>query len=269
MKYVGLVMCFCALFSVPSGAQEQMPSYEMPIERLDELLMAERPPLLIDLRSPQAYMRIHIPNSLNIQPFALTSKAFLRGKSLLLADEGFHTARLEQLCRQLSEAGLDARYLFGGLLAWQSAGHRLQGDVFAMRELSLIPPQDVIAEPLDASWLIIDASAAPSGLFPQAVSCPSQEAHDAPAFRACVQAALAAQPDGRVRALLVLNETGQHYDEIDALLQNAGVALRWYLRGGAQAYRREVALQQRIAAGRDSSASVCTRASDCLPCSRR
>ena len=156
------------LFSVPSGAQEQMPSYEMPIERLDELLMAERPPLLIDLRSPQAYMRIHIPNSLNIQPFALTSKAFLRGNALLLIDDGFHPARLEQLCRQLSERpGLDARYLSGGLLAWQSAGHRLQGDVFAHAG-ALTDPAEGFARRTARARLAAHRrpSAAPSGLFP-------------------------------------------------------------------------------------------------------
>lgn len=119
---------------------------------------------VVDLRSPAAFARDGIPGSINVKPYALASKAFLRDTPLLLVDEGYHAAALASLCAALKSEGFrDVHALFGGIQAWR----RRHGAI----PVSYVPAREFFKERGYRYWLIVDASgrAEARKLFPAAL----------------------------------------------------------------------------------------------------
>ena len=64
--------------------------------------------LLVDIRPAAAFERLRIPGSLNVPLFAIKAKTFLKKYDLVLVDEGYRYAQIEEACRHLRRAGFPA-----------------------------------------------------------------------------------------------------------------------------------------------------------------
>jgi rhodanese-related sulfurtransferase len=165
---IAFVIGVLAGFSTSIGrvAAQQPPTSAISVDAVAQQLQEKQNLVLVDVRDSQAFEQVRIPGSLNIPLFAVKTKAFLKSKPLVLVDEGSHPRQLENACKQLQQAGFDARFLFGGLNAWQAWSANvhllpLQGDVFAQKALNTMPPRALFAEREGKYWLLIDVSANP------------------------------------------------------------------------------------------------------------
>lgn len=98
---------------------------------LAEQLASERPPHLIDVRTPGEFASCHIPGACNI-PLDILRKQrseitrCLTGPVVLVCQSG---QRAEQACRCFGEIGVaETHVLRGGMAAWQQAGQPIQDD---------------------------------------------------------------------------------------------------------------------------------------------
>ncbi len=87
---------------------------------------------LVDVRSREDFERLYIPGSVNIALFVVKTKTYLKSAPVVLVNEGFRYAELEDECRRLAKRGFKVSILDGGLPAWQRKGGQLTGDLFAL-----------------------------------------------------------------------------------------------------------------------------------------
>ena len=200
----------------------------------------------MDIRPPQAFAQVRIPGSLNIPLFAIKTKTFLKGKPLILVDEGYRPRQLADACEQLTRAGFTARFLFGGLAAWQTSGGRMQGDAFARNGLNQLSPQAFFAVRESADWLVIDASVGTlpaiqeSGLpvFPIAQRIPFQR-NRPEQFAADVEHTVThVSPRPKRLLVVIFNQDGSEYGAIERALCPTSIAPVFFLEGGWAALTR-------------------------------
>ena len=83
--------------------------------------------ILVDIRNAEQFSSYRIPQSINIKAKQLSSKAFLKNKSVVLVNKGFSVAKMENLYKKLLAVGFNQiSILDGGLNAWRQAGEKLE-----------------------------------------------------------------------------------------------------------------------------------------------
>ncbi len=79
--------------------------------------------LLVDVRSEDSYRESTISGAVNIPLYALKTKSYLKGKHLLLFDDGSNPRKLVSECRKLiSNYGMKISVLKGGIRQWNNSG---------------------------------------------------------------------------------------------------------------------------------------------------
>jgi rhodanese-related sulfurtransferase len=122
--------------------------------------------ILVDVRSPKSFDSIRIPGSINIPLHAIRTKDFLKSKSIVLLNEGYLHGMLEDRCKELNALGFNAKYLYGGLQAWRSAGMELEGDIHS-RDMNRMPASIFHIEKDFPDWFFVtmaDSAGFPSEL---------------------------------------------------------------------------------------------------------
>jgi rhodanese-related sulfurtransferase len=114
--------------------------------------------LLVDIRPPAAFAKLRIPGSLNVPIFAIKAKTFLKKYELVLVDDGYRYAQIEEECRYLRRAGFRLRILDGGLATWSRKGGALEGDEFARKALNRLSPLNFFSEKDYGNWIVLDTS---------------------------------------------------------------------------------------------------------------
>ena len=178
---VVFLLGFCAGFLVRAGIStaQPLPAYAVSVDTVMQRLQEQQDLFLVDVREERQFAQVRIPGSLNIPLFAVKTKSFLKTKAVVLVDEGYRPHQLEETCDQLTQAGFEAQFLFGGLNAWRTRSAKeslqrsakeslqrsahvhvlpLQGDVFAQKALNRMPPQALFAEQDGKHWLLLDVS---------------------------------------------------------------------------------------------------------------
>jgi rhodanese-related sulfurtransferase len=274
------------LTAIQASAAQQLPAPAISVEAVMEQLQDKQDLVFVDVRESQAFEQVRIPGSLNIPLFAVKTKAFLKGKTLVLVDEGYRPRQLAEACEQLRQAGFDARFLFGGLNAWHIWSAKfillpLQGDIFTQKTLNRMPPRALFAEQEGKYWLVINVSASgeaqslpggelhppgpPQGgnVQPQTLSVPFNRDHPKQ-FLADIEHAVAHAPTRSEWFLIVIaNQHGEDYEAIERVLQNTRIAPVFFLEGGFKAYRQFVAQQTQIRQGQPQDITT-----SCQPCAR-
>lgn len=189
----------------------------------------------VDVRDQDAYSRFRIPGSINMPLDFIRTKTFLKGKTLVLVDEGYRRLRLEKTCADLHSRGFNPSILAGGLSAWQAAGGAMEGDSFAAAEIRSVDVLTFQEENGAQTWLVIDVSARHvcKDLIPRAVHLPLANQADK-----AVAQLRGAVPEGWSPAgvVMVCDEKGERFDRIDALARLAGISNLVYLRDGREGY---------------------------------
>jgi len=108
--------------------------------------------LLVDIRSEESYRQSTIPGAINIPLFAIKTRSFLKGKHLVLFDDGSNLPKLVGECRELvSKYGMKISVLKGGIRQWNNGG-KGKGILYKLT------PDDYLASINVGRWVIIDAS---------------------------------------------------------------------------------------------------------------
>ncbi len=259
--------------SVPTGVSAAQPSSAsaIAVEAVVQQLQENQDLFLVDVREQQQFEQFRIPGSLNIPLFAIKTTRFLKGKPLVLVDEGSHPRQLAEICDQLRQIGFEAWFLFGGLNAWHARNANvpmpLQGDVFTLNALNKIPPHTLFAEQEWEHWLLLDVS--PSGdpqtveFLPQTISVPFDRDHPQQFLADVEQAVAHSAPRSEVFLVVISTQRGEDYEDIERVLRHTQIAPVFFLEGGFAAYTRFVAQQNQIRQGRQRELQT-----PCTPCAR-
>ncbi|MCP4379630.1 MAG: rhodanese-like domain-containing protein [bacterium] len=232
------------------------PTYALTAAELREQLQQPRPPRLVDLRRKEDFRQFRMAGSLNIPSFALTTKGFLKRRPFVLLDEGYDPQGLDMLCEELRQAGFEARFLYGGLKAWNASGATLEGDVFAQRTLDRMPVAAFRNGLTDEHRVLVALNdRLPLVDFPQAVTLPYRG--DPQEWIKRLED-MAAQWTERPKlfSVVLLSRFGKEYDELAGALRTSRLPNLFVLEGGLQAYQdllsRELVAQERGSASTDA-----------------
>ncbi len=234
MKIVSMAYTLIALLifiARPTAAGAVSPEF-MSASTLWHHLQKNQPVTIVDVRSKSDYDTLHIPGAIHIPLHAVKTKAFLTSGTCVLVNNGFVRQPLLPEYEKIRETGIAAFVLLGGLNAWQEHQRPLKGDVFARDELSLVTPRQVYQETEPDSFLPVDLSGPKQPpLFSEAVYLRPKNKGFYPTLAGYTQT----HPTGRI---LVFNENGTGYDDLRQQIRSAGMDNLFFLKGGANAYRR-------------------------------
>ena len=219
--------------------KQQDPSYAISPDAVLYKLKQNHRITLVDVRNPEDFERLHIPGSLNISLHAVKTKDFLKSVGVVLIHEGFQYSLLETECRQLTDMGFKVHILDGGLPAWERSGNKLAGDLFALEEMQLVSPHALIQETDYENILAIDISPVKSKIsrqwMPHSKHLPVSS--DPGEWVRRLYRLITSYQNQPFFTILVCNETGDGYHNLDKILTNAGVNA-YFLQGGVAGYRR-------------------------------
>jgi rhodanese-related sulfurtransferase len=196
--------------------------------------------LFVDVRDREAFDKLKIPGSIHIPLHALKTKTFLRDKSLVLVSEGYPNVSLEQTCKALRDAGFTrVSILNGGLRSWIQKKGPVEGDAFASREVTRVPPKDFFAQKESPDWLVVIVSgptaSASQPLIPTAVPLPWDGSPSN--FASALKSVIKNKKGSSQLSILVCGEKGDNYESIERGIQQEELKKVFYLKGGLEAYR--------------------------------
>ena len=219
---------------------------------------------LVDVRRPEAFKALWIPGSINVPAYAVGTKTMLKGRPVVLIDEGWRYRQLADLCIRLRKDGFDARVLLGGMMLWHARGGLLQGDPFARRRLKRVPPEACHADRGGLDWLIVDISENSvkemHALFPHARRVALDRT--SPDLAARLESLARAHVSEPLGFVLVVDENGQGETAVEKALEGAGIQKAFFLEGGMPGYRefmkRQDAIRQHVK-GEEIGVKKCRR----------
>jgi rhodanese-related sulfurtransferase len=188
---------------------------------------------LVDIRDREDFEEVRIPGSLNIPFYALKAKTFLRSKPIVLIEEGYRFASLAKGCEKLRQDGFQVFILDGGLNSWSRMHGPLEGNLVARRMFNRIPPGTYLQEKDLSGWRLIDVSnppkPIPAYLKKDALQIPfsSNDKESLSEFLSKMQEAA-----GRSLVLVLCNEEGRGYEDIEEVMIPFGVSRLFFIDGG-------------------------------------
>jgi len=220
-------------------------------ESLLQKLREKQGLFLVDVRNAEEFEKFRIPGSINIPLFAVKTKTFLKSRPLVLMNEGHRYKQLTDECSILSKMGFAVSILNGGLNQWKRKGGPLEGDVFAQRELNRISSQEFFAGKGDENWIVVDVTQSGNrGTDPRAdqnfqrIHIPF--ANNPREFIPKLESAIknrsgnkpgAPAPPGDFVTVVICDESGKIYEDIEKHLQAAAIQNVLYLEGGLKGYQ--------------------------------
>ncbi|THB74618.1 MAG: rhodanese-like domain-containing protein [Gammaproteobacteria bacterium] len=108
----------------------------------------------IDIRPSEQFEKFHITGSINLNPFELKGKNYLKAKQLVIIDSGYRFDQVESLAEDLKSKGFKSvKILDGGLTAWTRYGGRVDGDIIEARKVNRISAQEYEIQQKYRGWL--------------------------------------------------------------------------------------------------------------------
>jgi len=222
---------------------------------------------LVDVRSRQDFERLSIPGAVNIGLYAVKSKTYLKSAPVVLVNEGFRYAELEDESRRLAQRGFKVSIMDGGLPAWQHQGGRLTGDFFALDEMKFVSAPAFFREKDYETTLVIDISPtrsdASSKLLPYALHLPGLGSN--PASEAGFRKVIARRQKSHFQSVVIFNEIGAQYDKTQKYLSRMGIDA-FVLQGGLAGYRKY--LEGLLLSWKPRSSRM-KSVNNCRPCGER
>ncbi|MBC2716645.1 MAG: rhodanese-like domain-containing protein [Desulfobacteraceae bacterium] len=235
-------------------------SFAVSVEAVLHKMKQKRKILILDVRSPQEFGKVHIPGSMNVPLYSIKTKPFLKTSQLVLVNNGYIYAPLENECIKLKEKAFDVSILWGGLSAWKEKGLDFDGDVFAVKELNRISSQDFFQEKESRENIIIDVS---SKVIPESGQLFPDVRHIHDLTEKSFHNVLKEIDPGRFYTVLIFNENGQGYDILERAVKKAEIRNVFYLTGGINEYKRFL---KNFALSRTSKENRIKNVNKCIPC---
>jgi rhodanese-related sulfurtransferase len=216
----------------------QKSKYWITAESVLGMVNAKQETLIIDVRSGTDFTKANIPGSMNIPLFAVKTKAFLKDKNILLINQGYNRQELENECLSLNKKGFNVRVIRGGLNSWKDAGGNIEGDAEAIATLNKISPHDIYLQDNPDSRLIINLTTSydkkTDPKIPGSVFIPFDNENS---FYMKLMENLDKKKDSSFLTVLIFNEKGEGYENIEKVVRKTGAKNVFYLTGGMEAYK--------------------------------
>jgi len=241
--------------SVNISAAEPVPTSILPDELITRKLKTHDPSLatsveavlyklkrnqrltLVDVRRGEDFERLHIPGSINIALYAVKTKSYLKSAPVVLVNEGFQYAALENECRRLAERGYKVTILNGGLPAWKRQGGQLIGDRFALVEMKAVSPQAFFRAKDHENTLVVDISSqrseASGRLIPYAKHLPFLDDTDG----SMLELRRFMKNNRPFQSIVIFNEAGENYEKAEKIMNRMGIDT-YHLQGGVVEYQK-------------------------------
>ena len=108
----------------------------------------------VDIRPLEQFEKYHITGSINLNPFELKGKNYLKAKQLVIIDSGYRFDQLENLVEDLKSKGFKSvKILDGGITAWTRYGGRVDGDLIEAKKVNHISAQEYEIQQKYSGWL--------------------------------------------------------------------------------------------------------------------
>jgi rhodanese-related sulfurtransferase len=200
------------------------------------MLRKKQEVLLLDTRDRKAYEKFRIPGSMSIPLYAFKTKAFLRGKPLILVSEGYPNLALEQACKDARAEGFTtASILNGGLRSWTQKNGLTEGGALASYETGMLSPKDYLLNKDSPDWLLISVSDPSLPSLPGALHLPWDGSPSE--FASALKGLIKERTGSQRPSVLLCDERGDKYHRIERAVQRAQISEVFYLKGGAESYR--------------------------------
>lgn len=249
-----------------AGKEKQHdPTFMVPIEFFMKKQKVMEGAVFVDVRDHDAFQKCHIPESINVPLYALKTKKFLGSMVLVLANEGFHCAHLEEQCRQLKGSGLMVWVLEGGLNAWREAGAPLEGERLAQNDLNRLSPRDLFEERYHDHWIAVDVrkSKKSKETLPFAKVIRVGTPENAEEFIAPLVKFLKKEKKQSPLFFVVFNEDGKQYERAEKMIGKAGIKNAFYLKDGLEGYKTFLAQRAVILRKEDHSGKTVGKCARC------
>lgn len=205
----------------------------------------------VDVRNRSDFEQFRIPGSINLPLFAIKTKTYLKGKSIILVNEGCSSSELEEECRRLRSSGFMVSILEGGLNRWRLKGGPLEGNALSQKELNRVSPQVFFKERHYENWVVLCISSAQmpevSRLLPEAVpfNLPPEPEKAIAAIKS-----LHEKDKGKpFPVFLVVGESETQEKKLERLFHKGGIVDVFFLKGGIEAYGSFLQQQARLLRG--------------------
>lgn len=142
--------------SAPHARVDRDWSLYLNMEEAAEAVQKPEGILWVDIRNKEAVERARIPDSIQIPLYAIKTKSFLRGRRVVVIDEGYGSRVVDSECRRLREMGFSDLWVwYGGLNAWRVLGGELEGGgETGIRQLPPIALADIQHA---TDWMVVAA----------------------------------------------------------------------------------------------------------------
>ena len=239
-------------------AREQ--SLYLPVEDVLARMTNGETLAFVDVRDRRAYEAASISGAINLAPHAVKSAGFLRARTVVLVDEGWGNPALENESRRLTKMGLAAWILRGGMNAWLAAGGPHQPDRATHSALAGVQPRDYLGARNFDDWLVVDARGkgeVAGSPIPEAVNVAFSSAREYE-FAGSVAGLVARR--GAYTRVLVVGADGRENEGIRRALPAMTGCSVFFLAGGNQALREQLAMRLALAQSRTEHTGVPTSA---------
>ena len=190
---------------------------------------------LVDVRDETAFAGRHVPGSVRMTLVQFKARSFYARRPVVLIDEGWGDAVLEQEVRRLRGAGYDRLFILaGGINAWVAAGQPTLGLAPYAAATQALSARDYLSVRSSGDWLVIDAR---PGVGTARNQVPALDFTVDPTVAAGRLHALADAREGFTR-ILVADAEGSGYAGIRRALAPPPQAVVFYLDGGWNALDR-------------------------------
>jgi hypothetical protein len=133
--------------------------------------------------------------------------------------------------------GFKVHILDGGLPAWERGGNKLAGDLFALKEMQIVSPHVLFQEKDYQNILVIDISPVKSNIsrqwMPHSKHLPVSS--DPGEWLRRLNRLITSHKNQSFFTILICNEAGDGYHNIDKILTTSGVNA-FFLQGGVVGY---------------------------------
>jgi rhodanese-related sulfurtransferase len=228
--------------------------------------LKNRDTVFVDVRSNEDFKQYRIPEFINLPLYAIKTKGFLKGRYLVLMNEGTSYSVMEQESRKLKELGLNPWILQGGLNYWYQIKNPVEGDMIALKgRINEMSPQNALNETVYDRWVVVNISDSSnskiSSYFPESISIPYSRKSFM--FSFSIKNKLSQYKDPAY-SILVVDENTDNYLRVEKILKDAGFHNVFFLRGAVRGYEG-VLKTQALSWERGNTRTITTK--KCKTCS--
>ncbi|VVS94224.1 rhodanese-like domain [Desulfoluna spongiiphila] len=209
------------------------------VHKCRKLLKESKQAILVDVREKKQFESYRIPGSIHVPLHFIKARSFLKGKPVVLVNEGYRSDELEALAGELNAEGFQLQILSGGLNAWNRSGGKLAGNLYEAKQLNLISPQECFLKQTATNHLVVDASPDPMPeslpLIPGMVQVAFS---DAKGGASELVKAILTRNSVAPFAVLITTKDGHGYEKLEKTLLSEGITNMFFLDGGLDRYRQ-------------------------------